>query len=246
MSHPTAAPGSTDPSNPYASGPYQPAPAYQMSNPYQPYVPPPKPGTNGFAITSLIFGIIGGVVLSVIFGIVALVQIKNRPQAGKGLAIAGLALSGAWVGVIALIIIVAIASGAGSSPSRDPQGNLASDGKVSVEDLREGDCVNGLKESRFLTRVDGVPCTTPHQSEVFSVFNLPDGDYPGEDEVLKKAEDGCADRFEDYAPNAKDEDLEDLELFYLYPIRSAWSRGDREVTCLAHDPAGGRVGSLRG
>ena len=34
--------------------------------------------TNGFAIASLIFGIIGGVLLSVIFGFVALSQIKKR------------------------------------------------------------------------------------------------------------------------------------------------------------------------
>src|SRR5215831_2024091 len=59
--------------------------------------PPPRRPTNGFAIASLIFGILGGVVLSVIFGLVALSQIRRRQQSGRGLAIAGLALSGACI-----------------------------------------------------------------------------------------------------------------------------------------------------
>ena len=71
----------------------------------------PAPGTpsrtSGFAIAALVFGIIGGILLSVIFGIVALVKIRGNPQLrGKGMAIAGLILSGLWlVGIIALIVV---------------------------------------------------------------------------------------------------------------------------------------------
>ena len=55
------------------------------------YPPPPaqKPGTNGFAIASLIFGIIGGVLLGFIFGFIALSQTKRTGQNGRGLALAG-------------------------------------------------------------------------------------------------------------------------------------------------------------
>src|SRR5262245_11533700 len=110
----------TPPTNPYTqagSPPYPqgqpggevPPPHYPQAipqNPYQLIPPPADRSTNGFAIASLVLGIIGGILLSVIFGIVALTQIKNRGQKGKGLAIAGLACSGAWVlGIVAVIAV---------------------------------------------------------------------------------------------------------------------------------------------
>lgn len=59
------------------------------------------PGTNGLAVASLVLGIIWlcglGSILAVIFGHVALGQIKRSGEQGAGLAIAGLVLG--WVGV---------------------------------------------------------------------------------------------------------------------------------------------------
>ena len=52
--------------------------------------------TNWWAVVSLITGVIGMVLLSVIFGIVGLNRAKYG-QGGRGLAIAGLVLSGLWV-----------------------------------------------------------------------------------------------------------------------------------------------------
>ena len=62
---------------------------------------PPHKGTNVMAILSLIFGI-GGGVLGVVFGHVALNQIKRTGESGRGLAIAGLVL-----GYIGLAILIA-------------------------------------------------------------------------------------------------------------------------------------------
>src|SRR5512138_561066 len=79
--------------NPYEQQfPPQPAhPAY----PTQVMAPQESQKTNGFAIASLIFGI------------VALSQIKKRNEKGRGMAIAGLSLSGAWVVLICLVVIIA-------------------------------------------------------------------------------------------------------------------------------------------
>jgi hypothetical protein len=208
--------------------------------PYQPIAPEPRSGTNGFAIASFALSLVGGLVLSVIFGIVALVQLKDRPQAGKGLAVAGLVISGVWIAGFAVLIVVLL----NVSADRTPQGTLASPGRISVDDLRVGDCANGLQESQFVTSVDGVPCSSQHEGEVFAAFTLPAGTYPGADEVRRQAEDGCAWRFDVYASDA--ENLDGLELFYLYPSSSSWGRGSRTVTCVATDPTGGRIGSLRG
>ena len=69
----------------------------------------PKRGTNGLAIASMILGIVWvwgiGSILALIFGYVALNQIKHRNESGRGMAIAGTVLG--WVGVLftALVIV---------------------------------------------------------------------------------------------------------------------------------------------
>jgi hypothetical protein len=73
---------------------------------------PQAQGASGFSIASFICGLLGftliGIVLSVVFGIIALVRIHDRPQRGKGLAIAGLVLSGLWVLLFAGLIALGV------------------------------------------------------------------------------------------------------------------------------------------
>lgn len=74
------------------------------------YVAPAS--TNGFAIASLTLGILWlywvGSILAVIFGHVALKQIKRNGESGRGLAIAGLVLG--YLG-IAVLVVGGIAAG---------------------------------------------------------------------------------------------------------------------------------------
>jgi hypothetical protein len=70
--------------------------------------------TNGFAIASLVLGLLWmwwlGSVLAIVFGHVALKQINRSAgtQSGRGLAIAGLALG--YFGTLALLLVVAFAA----------------------------------------------------------------------------------------------------------------------------------------
>jgi hypothetical protein len=101
-------------------GPYQ--------APYQPaYFQPAPPGqrTNGMAIASLILGIVWlswiGSILALIFGYIALGQIKRQHEGGRGMAIAGIVLG--WVGVATLIlfiVLIAVASTNHGSTSLTP------------------------------------------------------------------------------------------------------------------------------
>lgn len=233
----------------------QPAPGVQFppgSQPPLPYAPPVappgtpagyppgKPGTNGFAIASLILGLVGGILLSVVFGIVALVQIGRSGQRGKGLAVAGLCLSGVWVLGLAGLIVVGIAS----SADRDASGEITDAGTVSVQSLEPGDCVNGLKEGKEVLSLPALPCTDPHEAEVFARFELTESTWPGDEAVFAQAEQGCQDRIAGYSPTAADD--ESLELIYLHPTQTSWRRGDHAVICFAVDPTGKRTGSLRG
>jgi hypothetical protein len=79
-------------------------PLYPGPPPHPPY-PPYRRRTNGFAVASLILGILGVVILSVIFGCVALSQIRRRGDDGSGLAIAGLVLSGVWTALILIGVV---------------------------------------------------------------------------------------------------------------------------------------------
>jgi hypothetical protein len=221
----------------------QPQPDGHPPFPYSPYPatpnldPPRRTGTNGFAIASLVVGSIGGVLLSVIFGIVALTQIRRYPQDGRGLAIAGLALSGAWVAVFGVLIAVGIATGADG----DSRGHVTS-GSVEVESLKVGDCVNGVRENQEFRRLPTLPCAEPHQAEVFALITIPESSWPG-DTAIQEWADGCVDELEVYSSAAAEDDT--LDAFYLHPTRRSWVRGDRTVTCLVVNPDR-RTGSVKG
>ena len=82
------------------------------------YVAPTK--TNGLAVAGMVLGILWlywvGSILAVIFGHVALSQIKRNPnQGGRGMAIAAVVLG--WIGVAILAIVILAAIGASSNGS---------------------------------------------------------------------------------------------------------------------------------
>jgi hypothetical protein len=75
--------------------------------------------TNGFAIASLVLGIVWiywiGSILALVFGYMAKSQIdaSNGTQSGRGMAIAGIVLG--WVGVGVLILLIVLGVGIGLS-----------------------------------------------------------------------------------------------------------------------------------
>ena len=98
----------SDPNNPYEP-PNQPPYYGYPGGPYGGY--PGAGGTNGLAIASLVLGIVTlcgvGSVLAVIFGHIALNQIRERNESGRGLAIAGLVLGYVGVGLIVIYLVMA-------------------------------------------------------------------------------------------------------------------------------------------
>jgi hypothetical protein len=89
-------------------GPYPPGYGYPV---------PAAPSTNGFAIASMVLGIVWvywiGSVLALVFGYIALKQIRERSQSGKGMAIAGVVLG--WVGVAFIPIMIIFVFAVGSA-----------------------------------------------------------------------------------------------------------------------------------
>jgi Domain of unknown function (DUF4190)/Septum formation len=209
----------------------------------QGYPAGPKPGTNGFAIASLIFGIISGWVLALIFGFIALSQTKKTGQNGRGLAIAGLVLGGLWIIAYAGIIVAVVLSQA----KRDDKGTINAGGDVSATALQVGDCVNNLKDSNNLLSLPAVPCSQAHEGEVFAVYDLPSGPYPPELSsgagVPDSIQQSCSEKFGTYAPDAS---TGNVGLFVLYPLPANWAKGDHSVNCIATVQGGGTTtGSLK-
>ncbi|MBB5917238.1 hypothetical protein BJY24_006150 [Nocardia transvalensis] len=197
--------------------------------------PPQQQGTNGFAIASLILGILGGFcLLGAVFGVIALVQIKKTGQRGRGLAIAGIALTAVWV---AVGIIGAVA--AGGSGHRDSAGEVTRDSSEAVTRLREGDCVGGIEDGKRTTSVSVTPCAQPHDGEVIAKFDLDRGSFPGESVVSQKAEERCTTLVETALANSSL--IDQLQISFLYPDnKKDWDR-DRGVTCLVFESSGGKL-----
>ncbi len=223
------------------------------------YSPPPSQGTNGFAIAALIFGIIGGALLGFIFGFIALSQTKRTGQNGRGMAIAGIVLSALWTVGLLLLIILAVASSTPSGPvtpttfptasptaepTTEPPVTTAPSTAISATELQVGDCLNDLTNSTDVSSLPSVDCTQPHQGEVFAVFDLPPGPYPGADGVDDLVSKGCNARLAEYSPGAPSDDA--VGLFSVYPLEQNWERGDREVVCIAKATSGTTTGSIKG
>jgi hypothetical protein len=201
------------------------------------------PGTNGFAIASFVLGLLSGVLLSVIFGIVALRQLRHRPQRGKGLAIAGLCLSGVWlVGIAAVLVVFSMTSAQRSAST----GQIARNGHLSVLSLRAGDCFQNPSGSQpspeELKQVTAVSCSSPHNAQVIALLPVPGSAYPGYAALRVQALPGCRASVAAVADRSKV--TATMELLWLYPDQQAWTGGQRTISCLIADSSQDLTSSL--
>jgi hypothetical protein len=98
---------------PYGQAPYGQAPYGPYGAPVgYPYAPPPR--TNGLAIASMVLGILWlywiGSILALVFGYTARNQIRQRGEAGAGMATAGIVLGWVGVGVFVLAVVFGFAA----------------------------------------------------------------------------------------------------------------------------------------
>jgi uncharacterized protein DUF4190 len=96
--------------------PAPPPPPPQSATPSYGAGAPSTPKTNGFAIASLVLGIIPctGItsILAIVFGFIARNQIQQSggTQQGSGMALAGIILGFIWIGISLIYWIAVIAS----------------------------------------------------------------------------------------------------------------------------------------
>lgn len=100
--------------------------------------------------------------------------------------------------------------------------------------MEVGDCFDdtamGVNE---VTEVPGLPCSAPHDNEVYALFDLQSGPFPGDQEVDRMAGQGCYDRFETAIGRSYEESV--IAFVPMYPTEDSWNRvDDREVLCVAY------------
>jgi hypothetical protein len=206
---------------------------------------------NRFAVASLILGLIGitviGAIAGIVLGILALGQIRRTGQRGRGLAIAGLAFSVLWLVLIGAYFVFhggskspappPASSGHSSSPTARPT-TSARPGSLStnVFALRPGQCFQNPPASQTVlgvTYVTVVPCSKPHNAQVFVQFAAVGTSYPGVDSLKRQADKGCHARVTKNVQTSKIKNS--MTLHYLYPLQSSWS-GHKTITCLIVAP----------
>jgi hypothetical protein len=136
---------------------------------------------------------------------------------------------------IAAVVVIAGAVMAPASAARDVNGSIATEGVIDAFEIREGDCFNDQRgttpdEEIELERVAAVPCSVPHDNEVYAVVHLEEPSFPGPEEMAALAANLCFARFDAFVGKAYEESV--LDIFNLYPSKESWTRrGDREVVC---------------
>ncbi len=188
--------------------------------------------TDGFAVATLVSGIVPAVPLTVILGPVALTRISRTRARGRSLAITGLVLAGLWT-------IAAAIGGAAFFTRQHPPARLAA--LPRVFSLRTGQCVDSGRNG--ISSVTVISCAQPHDAEVFGTFPVAGHRYPGAAAVQQQADQGCAARLSSYLnPQLS---LSSLTESYVYPDAGAWAAGERTVVCTVRSASGQLTGSVR-
>ena len=118
--------------------------------------------------------------------------------------------------VAAMALIVSVACGSGN-----------------VFELKIGQCFDDPDDFGAVSDVEIVDCDSPHDNEVYALFDMPDGSFPGVSVTEGAAQDGCYDAFAPYV--GSDYASSVLALTWLVPTSVSWEAGDREVVCVAYD-----------
>ncbi|WP_327265074.1 septum formation family protein [Streptomyces sp. NBC_01232] len=177
---------------------------------------------------------------------------RHRRRRGGGPAFAPAAVRSAVLVVVLSLGLLGAADAAGALSKRDSGGRVAGPVFGDVADIEVGDCFDTEEElktedvdGKAPPSVDTVPCTGPHQSEAYAVFDLKDGPYPGKEKIIAIADKRCAGKeFTDYVGD--DAKLpKTMEIYYYYPTSEGWSSDDHEVTCFLGDTSGSSTGSVR-
>jgi hypothetical protein len=191
--------------------------------------PVESPGTDGYAITAFVMGLLGLVPLALGFGTRALVRISRNGRDGTGLAIAGLVLSVLWIGAGLVAITPQHATHATTAPDY-------------IDAMAIGDCLDSDADNAQVVRV---ACDLPHDEQIAARVNAGNGyeTYPGPTKLQEPAEALC--RIAAAAYFTEGTPPPSIEFAAHVPTESAWDAGAREAVCTLRQISGKLTGPVR-
>lgn len=241
------------------------APADAAPPPPEAYVRAPR----GLATTALALGIVAlglfwlGVV-STLIAVLAVVcgTIAARSASTAGRPVDRRATVAIITGVVAfsasagLLLYRQLTADSETADRTEVSNELPAEGqRTPIDMLQVGDCLNVL--TRIVPPVPGadvgqvpqtvlrVPCEGPHEQEVYDLFELAAGPYPGDEQVRAFAVEQCSAQFQNYVGVTAEES--ELDFFYVFPDRYTWEQGYREGGCsLLHGAGLDLTGSMEG
>jgi hypothetical protein len=115
---------------------------------------------------------------------------------------------------------------------RGDSGEIVGGGDLGVATMQPGDCFND-PDSDVVYDVQAVPCSEPHDNEVFAIGEVGDAfgsAFPGLVALDSYAYEQCTgSRFQSYVGVGYSESI--LGVFTLTPTDESWSDGDRGYVC---------------
>jgi hypothetical protein len=130
--------------------------------------------------------------------------------------------------------------GAPTPIERDETGEVAEvNESADVFALELGDCVNEYSSETEATEIEietvpVVPCSEPHDYEVYLSHIIDSETYPGDEEMVTLADEVCYDAFEPFV--GLDYDSSRFIFSTMYPTQMSWKGlNDREILCLITD-----------
>ncbi|WP_340696775.1 septum formation family protein [Cellulosimicrobium funkei] len=138
-------------------------------------------------------------------------------------------------------------SGPADAQRDEPGGEVTEASNADVFSVQVGDCIvsSKLDDADLVESVPVVPCSEPHDAEVYAETELPAGDYPGDEAVTTSAEEFCYGAFEPFVGLPYEESAH--EYWYFTPRADGWTRqGDRVVQCVLDTNGTDVTGSLQG
>jgi len=160
------------------------------------------------------------------------------------------------------IIATLIAIGAGvyvygTSAKRDDSGVIVSEGNLDALQVSVGDCFNDTPEltegevdeagnvTATVSSIPVVPCSEPHDNEVYAVFETTATTYESEEGMFNLAMAECQERFASFVGLSYEESS--FDIVALYPTPESWQQSDREIVCAVYNLNGEKLtGSVAG
>ncbi|WP_449408593.1 septum formation family protein [Microbacterium maritypicum] len=176
--------------------------------------------------------------------LLGVVSLFLRAPKWPGIAGMGLSVLGAFLAVA--VVLISFGSTGSTTPETGgtpvaPPSTSPSDGGTTVpsdaetvawSDLEVGQCMPYVEWEEDLYEVPVVPCDEPHTDEVYLTFDVEDGDFPGDDELNRIAEERCLSEFETFVGYSYAES--ELDFYWSVPTQRTWRWDDREVLCVAY------------